>query len=118
MEVNFRPNCGFFPTSSAGHVTIEVGELSDSQEKDESKKSSGPGQFLLLKETVSLDLKGKEFQPSSWDFFLVYFFLLRLYVFYQHLGVGWVLVSVVFLINTKSKHFSLIILHFRDFVFP
>lgn len=78
-------------------MTIEVGELSDSQEKDESKKSSGPGQFLLLKETVSLDLKGKEFQPSSWEFFLfIYFFLLRLFTFYQHLGVGWVLVLVVF----------------------
>lgn len=50
-------NWNFFPTCSAGHVTIEVGELSDSQEKDESKKSSGPGQFLLLKETVSLELK-------------------------------------------------------------
>lgn len=34
-------------------MTIEVGELSDSQEKDEGKKSSGPGQsgkeFFLLR---------------------------------------------------------------------
>lgn len=33
----------------AGHVTIEVDELSDSQEKDESnKKSGGPGLCLFL----------------------------------------------------------------------
>lgn len=33
-------------TCVAGHVTIEVDELSDSQEKDESnKKSGGPGQL-------------------------------------------------------------------------
>lgn len=38
----------FFATCLAGHVTIEVDELSDSQEKEESKKSGGPGQFLLL----------------------------------------------------------------------
>lgn len=31
----------------AGHVAIEVGELSDGQEKGENKKS-GPGQFLWL----------------------------------------------------------------------
>lgn len=72
-----RPYCGFFPTCSAGHVTIEVGELSDSQEKDESKKSSGPGQFLLLKETVSLDLKGKEFQPSIWEFFYLFIYFIE-----------------------------------------
>lgn len=37
-----------FATCLSGHVTIEVDELSDSQEKEESKKSGGPGQFLLL----------------------------------------------------------------------
>lgn len=29
-------------------MTIEVDELSDSQDREESKKSGGPGQFLLL----------------------------------------------------------------------
>lgn len=29
-------------------MAIEVDELSDSQEKEASKKSGGPGQFLLL----------------------------------------------------------------------
>lgn len=28
---------------SAGHVTIDIGELSDGQEKQENKKSAGPG---------------------------------------------------------------------------
>lgn len=35
-----------FCASSAGHVTIEVNELSDTQEKaEENKKSGGPGKF-------------------------------------------------------------------------
>lgn len=34
-----------FCACSAGHVTIEVNELSDTQEKEESKKSDGPGKF-------------------------------------------------------------------------
>lgn len=71
-------------------MTIEVGELSDSQEKDENKKSSGPGQFLLLKETVSLDLKGKKFQPSSWDFFSSFFFIETLFMYFIN---TWVLVN-------------------------
>ena len=33
--------------TSAGHVTIEVGELSDGGE--ENKKSAGPGWFILKK---------------------------------------------------------------------
>lgn len=35
-----------FCACSAGHVTIEVNELSDTQEKaEENKKSGGPGEF-------------------------------------------------------------------------
>lgn len=37
-----------FYCTSAGNVTIEVGELSDGQEQGEgNKKSGGPGWFLL-----------------------------------------------------------------------
>lgn len=36
----------WFRACSAGHVTIEVNELSDTQEKaEETKKSGGPGKF-------------------------------------------------------------------------
>lgn len=33
-------------------MTIEVDELSDSQEKEEGKKSGGPGQFLLVRSLI------------------------------------------------------------------
>lgn len=37
-----------FCACSAGHVTIEVNELSDTQEKaEENKKSGGPGKFQV-----------------------------------------------------------------------
>lgn len=39
--------CFFSTTCVAGHVTIEVDELSDSQEKEDGKKSGGPGQFWV-----------------------------------------------------------------------